>query len=194
MRFFMWNLRSVCQQGCIHMNVPCPICKGEAREDHSNVLGDEVSIECPRCGSPFRLGGRDYSMRKQPESKPLHVLSGVLRHASERRERLPQLKTHLTSSSVKELVDGAPTPGEDRAKRLLEAIHRRAPHPGSDVATLTHGIDYPLAYATDGKELRSYLDHLCKKGWIEIRHADETTTSCTLTVDGLMVVETVAAS
>jgi hypothetical protein len=88
-------------------------------------------------------------------------------------------------SGIEQLERQAPGSPEGKAMQLLEAIARRVPHPG-DETTLTHEIDYPLAYATGGKELRSYLDHLKKREWIEVKQADESATICTLKVEGLI--------
>jgi hypothetical protein len=166
------------------MNVSCPVCKGEAREDFSGRRGDHNWINCQRCGGAFELGGKYYSLR-QNQAEPLPLLAGVLRHAFERGETLPL----LDSFSAEELTRRAPATAEGKAKRLLEAIARRAPHPGADVAILTHAVDYPLAYATGGVELRSYLGHISNLGWVEVKQADDSATRCTLTVAGLMVVE-----
>ncbi len=166
------------------MNVACPVCKGEAREDHSRRQGDHDWIECARCGGLFEMGGSSYHLRQQ-QPEPLPALAGVLRHAFERREPVPP----LNSFSMDELISRAPATAEGKAKRLLEAIARRAPHPGTDVAELTHERDYPLAYAAGAEELKSYLKHINTIGWIEIRQADDTATRCTLTVVGLMIVE-----
>lgn len=161
----------------------CPICLGEADEDRTRNRGDHHWINCLRCGGLFEIGGL-YCDHRWKQSAPLYDLSGAIRHAFERGETIPQ----LTQWSAQELQATVPTTAEGKAVRLLEAIARRAPHPG-EVATLAHDLDYPLAYATNGVELRAFVAYLRERGWIGVQQEDDTSTTCTLTVTGLVALD-----
>ena len=166
------------------MSFLCPVCKREAGEDLSKGRqGDHAWIACQRCGGTFEIGGSYYSTR-QYASEPLPDLSGMLRHAFERKEPRPM----LTEGEAQRLVEQAPKLADVMAKQLLEVIAMKAEHRAGKAVVVTHAIDYPLAYATDEKELVSYLDELGKKGWIEVKHGESATT-CTLTVPGVKEVE-----
>jgi hypothetical protein len=166
------------------MSLQCPVCKGEAREGDNDNQGDRRWIACQRCGGTFPIGG-SYCHSRQCQSDPLPLLSGMLRRAFEQ-GKIPAI---LTEPNAGDLMARAPASAPEKAMELLTAISRKAPRPGEDEVVLTHEIDYPLAYASSGKELRSYLADISKHSWIEIRRTDESSTCCTLTVSGLTAIE-----
>jgi hypothetical protein len=87
------------------MNVICPVCHGNAREDHSKVRGDHKYIDCPQCGGEFEIGGLYCYLRWQQGSEPLPKLSAALRRAFEQNVTLPM----LVEQSAEELLWHAPS-------------------------------------------------------------------------------------
>jgi len=94
----------------------------------------------------------------------------------------------LNDVEAQELRKQAPKSADGKAKQLLRAIASKAENRAGKEVVLRYAIDYPLAYASDEKELQLYLDQLGEKRWIEVKH-DQSTASCMLTVSGLMEVE-----
>jgi len=166
----------------------CPVCKREAHIDPSRASqGDRDWIACERCCGPARsleVGGSWWPTRQSDSEAPFPDLSGVLRHAFERGETL----CVLNDVEAQELRKQAPKSADGKAKQLLRAIASKAENRAGKEVVLRYAIDYPLAYASDEKELQLYLDQLGEKRWIEVKH-DQSTASCMLTVSGLMEVE-----
>lgn len=120
---------------------PCPVCKSQADRLEELTRGDHHVFSCPLCGH-FQIGGSYAATLYHRE--PHLVLSGIIRHGTERGESLGM----IDQWKAEELEVIAPRSTTEKATHTLELIAKKAPGHGQ-VLAFDFATDYPLAYGTE---------------------------------------------
>lgn len=136
----------------------CPVCKNQASRLDQLRRGDHHFFNCPFCGS-YEVGGTFASTLSHGTPRP--ILSGMLRHSTERGEKLG-----LIDQWKAEVLEArAPKSIAEKATKLLEVVARKAPEHGQ-MMVFKLATDYPLAYGKDEAALWYILLHLRDEGLI----------------------------
>ncbi len=137
-------------------NGPCPICSLENRNVQSWDGGERSSLECRRCGK-FTVTSTAAAMIKSRELSPL--FSAWIRDRSETGGDPPK----IDSKSLNEIATNFPRYRvTEKLLILLRALERGSEHPGSKVE-IHFDLDYPIAWAESGGELRYLLGSLFER-------------------------------
>ncbi len=145
------------------MEEPCPLCNQTA-ENQFKLRPDRHIVTCDRCGrfeiTEFVLDEVVQKGRKFYEKR--HLLSGLMR---ERREKgLPPLP--LSSENIPDLLDLAPRTPQECVDRLLLALRNQSGVFGHRYNPRDK-IDWPLAYARNESEFKSYVEHAITEGYLQ---------------------------
>ena len=118
-------------------------------------------VECPRCGG-FRL--TDAATDALRERTDLHILSGVLREASDRGESTLVHEDHIEGLVASARIPQGPLAAADR---LLEKLSNRASQFSSPIP-LEPEDDFPLVFGKDADDLAYLLAYLGEAGLLEL--------------------------
>src|SRR5258708_430590 len=139
--------------------MPCPICKLEAKEVRVWDYGERAVVEAGRCGK-ITITGTAEAMGGKKELGP--KLSAWIRERSEIGGEVPE----INSNTVKEVEAALPSYRvAEKQLLLLRAFERRTGFPGQAVGIVPH-LDYPLAWAAGEDEFRYLLRSLIERGLI----------------------------
>jgi hypothetical protein len=156
----------------------CPLCAstvGVEITDHVDMVPGKWRVNCPRCGEYKIVSETRVSALRHRDD--LYRLSGLTREKTERKRARPhhqgQHEEHIDIVSGLDPKDleslFAQTPHEfdiaTKVRKLLAALARKSRKPGDDVQ-INDDIDYPLAYARDGEELRYFVNYAVAIGWL----------------------------
>src|SRR6266481_9677419 len=137
------------------MRPECPVC-GFDRAVIQSTGGDAFDIQCSRCGF-YRVTGVAMVTIPQLGSRR-YLLSGVIRRASDRGERLT-----VTSENVNDLV--ARAPAAFSISRLIEEVLLLVADRTASANTLKGGVliypdDYPIFFLKSEEDLYYVLTML----------------------------------
>jgi len=135
----------------------CPICKLEAQDVLREFdYGERVTINCARC-KRFTI---TRTAERMTEKRNLgYKLSAWIRELNEFSKDVPEIDSKTLETLEKDLPSYAPS---EKQLKLLRAIEKTSKYPG-DRVVLHRELDFPLAWATCGKELLYYLVALIER-------------------------------
>jgi nucleoside 2-deoxyribosyltransferase len=140
--------------------ITCPICGTIYIEFRSDPNRDIHHATCSNCGKYLVTEeGAGVLAHDQGVRAKRYLLSGVVRNASERGQKL-----EITSYTIRDLIESAPVPKSpiEVVDRVLPLIAERTPEFGK-AATL-RANDYPLFYLRSPDELRGVTEAAFERG------------------------------
>lgn len=130
----------------------CALCDGKPERFTSTSEG--YRFVCAKCGLYVANG----SLRIEPSSiHNRYLLSGYAREYWEVSKKRDYVR--FQDSNIMAILAQCPQTIEERAHKLLLAIHRRT-HKFGQAITLKLIQDYPLAYAKDASEAEAFSNYL----------------------------------
>jgi len=148
----------------IERKMPCPICGSDAKlKKHHKAR--EKFYHCEVCGDYIITDFIECSFEERELQPYKHKLSAWIREKNEMGSPPPELNSHNLNLIVESLPDY--TPG-DKQLKLLQNLDRKTDYPGKGV-NLDITTDYPLAWASNPKELAFYLECLQERGLLKLQ-------------------------
>lgn len=139
--------------------MPCPICKLEAKEVRVWDYGERLTLECSRCGK-FTITRSAAVIAEKKELGP--KLSAWIRERTETGSETVE----INSNTLKEVEAALPTYRvAEKQLLLLRSLERRTRFPGQGVDISPH-LDYPLAWAVGEDEFLYLLRSLIERGLV----------------------------
>lgn len=139
--------------------MPCPICKLDAKNVRVWDYGERTSLQCARCGK-FTITETAAAMAKSRQLGP--KLSAWIRERSESGAEVPE----INSNTLNEVEAALPSYRvSEKQLLLLRAFERRTLFPGK-VIDINEQFDYPLAWAACEEEFRYLLRSLIERGLV----------------------------
>lgn len=146
----------------------CPVCRMDKNVKRiPTQLG--YYYECPRCRE-YNIDRRaERTIGRDPDEEKRMKISALIRNNYEVRKE-PYIIDWETFQKIESFL---PDYGVlEKQLRLLQNISRRSLFPGFEVA-ISPELDYPLAWASSGDELRFHLKSLYNRGFFEVFEESE---------------------
>ncbi len=140
--------------------VVCPICKYSQGVGTNPIDQSMALYQCPVCGKYVMP---HFVPEVHGEGSPNRKLSAWIRERNERGEQVAFTKEGMIESTLAGIPDYRPL---EKELKLLRALERLSNTPG-DTVKLNMGVDFPLAYANDSKELAFYLRGLEERSLVK---------------------------
>ena len=137
----------------------CPICKLKDLETSLHDAGEEISIDCPRCGK-FTITKTAVATVGRKNLGP--NFSAWIRDHTESKREPPKIHSRNIETIESTLPDYTVP---QKQLLLLRAIARRSDFPGKTVG-LIPDHDFPLAWAANDDELQFYIRSLEDRGFV----------------------------
>ena len=160
----------------------CPICSFIIKQPGTHNYGEQLVIDCPRCGK-FKITKSAAKIVVQKQLNP--EISAWLREHKEFNRQPPELDTKNIETIAASLPKYSVL---QKHFLLLKAIERRTKFPG-DIAKLIQDKDYTLAWANNQAELNYLVESLGERGLIELRGLLSTMRECVITPAGWQYLE-----
>ncbi len=157
--------------------VICPICKEAEYIERQPPRAGSNEYNCAVCGRFTIVSAAETMIR---DKGPLPQLSAWVREHEEY-ERTPPV---ITSDTIKKVLQSLPKYSPlDKQLLLLRAVERRTKYPGFRVK-FNENSDYPLAWASNGDELRYLFNSLEERNLVQLDKVMSGPITVTISTDG----------